>query len=369
MNRHTPQNRTESRLKSSEKHLTLKAKRGIILGVEMRSSEMKNGPGKYDRNGIDDFEVHEMFATEDKAEQWLIDIRWGGQIRCAYCESDKVKRYDNNRSSKRFYCSPCRRYFGVKVNTVMHKSKVELRKWAMLTYIISTELKSVSSLKLHRRIRVTQSTAWFMLHRMRKAMEGNIPEKFDGPVQVDETFIGGKAAKMSKSRWKKLKDMELLDGGSRHMTPVIGMRDQETGMVRATTIATPQKSTVQPFIEKHTHKDTVVFTDEARYYNGLNRPHGRINHKAHSYVDGEVTTNGIESLWSEFKRSIVGTFHNISPKHVDRYLAEFVDRHNFRPLDTIDQMIHLVQAMEDKRLTLDELTEYTGDNRYTVIME
>jgi len=329
----------------------------------------KKAPGKSYREGIDDFEVHELFSSEEKSEQWLIECRWGDQVRCVYCKSDKVKRYDKNRSSKRFYCSRCRRYFGVKVNTVMHKSKVSLRKWAYYIYIKSTELKSVSSMKLHRRIRVTQTTAWFMGHRMREAMSGNLPDKFNGPVEVDETFVGGKSVNMSHKRWRKLKNAGLLGGGSKSKVAVVGMRDRETGMVRAEVIPSPQKSTVQPFIEKHTHEDTVVFTDEARYYSGLNRPHGKINHKKRTYVDGEITTNGIESLWSEFKRSIVGTFHNISPKHVDRYLNEFVDRHNFRPLDTADQMAHLVQAMEGKRLTYAELTKYTGENRYTVIKE
>ena len=364
-----PEQLADSSIESYRTHLTPTQIRGIMLDIAREENEMK-APGRHSRKSIDVFEASEMFSTESKAEEWFIQTRCNGDVRCPKCNSDNIRRNDKVRMSMRFFCRPCRRYFSVKSGTVMHDSKLPLRKWGWILYEnSSTNLKGISAMKMHRSIRISYKSAWSVGHKVRAYMVGGIPEKFNGPVQVDEAFIGGKAKNMSASRWKKLKGMGLLGGGSNSKVPVIGMRDDETGMVRATTLPSVQRSTVQPFIEKHTHEDTVVFSDEARYYNGLNRPHGRVNHKKRTYVDGEITTNGIESLWSTIKKAISATYHNVSPKHVDRYVDEFVGRHNTRPLDTIDQMTEIVRNMEGRRLTVKELTAWTGDNRYTVIVE
>ena len=331
---------------------------------------MAKAPRQNHRGKIDVFEAGEFFGTDERAEEWLIQKRWNGDVRCPKCNSDRIRRNDKARLSMRFFCNPCRRYCSVKTGTMMHNSKLPLKKWAWALYENSSvNLKGISALKLHNTIRISYKTAWYMEHRIRGSLVGGIPEKFRGRVEVDECHIGGKAESMSKPRYRKLKDMGLLGGGARHMTHVIAMRDRATGMVVAEVLPTLQKSTVQAFIEKHTYPDTVVYTDEARYYKGLNRPHATVNHKAHQYADGEVTTNGIESLWSTIKTAIRATYHNISPKHVDRYVDEFVGRHNTRPLGTIDQMTEIVRNMEGRRLTYDELTKWTGDNRYTVIVE
>lgn len=349
--------------------LTLVQKRAIILGIASRD-EMPKAPGQNHRNHIASWEAVETFGNENVAEEWLIQKRWNGVVRCPKCNSDNIRRNDKVRLSMRFFCRPCRRYFSVKSGTMMHNSKLPLFKWALAMYEnTSVNLKGISALKLHHSVKVTYSTAWHLNHRIRASQVGGIPENFRGPVEVDECHIGGKAKTMSKSRYRKLKDMGLLGGGARHMTHVIAMRDRATGMVVAEVLPTLQKSTVQAFILKHTYPDTVVYTDEARYYIGLDRPHARVNHKAKVYADGEVTTNSIESMWATIKMAIRATFHNVSPKHVERYVFEFVGKHNARPLDTIDQMTMIVRNMEGKRLPYAELTKWTGDNRYTVIVE
>ena len=329
----------------------------------------KKAPGKSFRNGISLIDAVKMFDSESKAEQWFIENRWNGDVRCPHCDTDNIRRNDNVRMSMRFFCRPCRRYFSVKVGTVMHDSKLPLSKWGLAIFLMNTNLKGVSSLKLHRDLDIAQKNAWHMLHRLRAGFEGNMPEKFGGPVQVDEAHIGGKSKSMSHGRRAKMRDMGLLGGGARGKTHVVGMRDQETGMVRAEVVPDIKADTLQKFVLEHTNPDTVVYTDESTSYNHLPRPHGRVNHKAKQYVDGEKTTNGIESLWATTKRGIHGTYHNISPKHAQRYVDEFTGRHNVRPLDTEDQMGEVVKGMEGKRVRFDELTAYTGENRYTVIVE
>ncbi len=213
----------------------------------------------------------------------------------------------------------------------MHGSKLPLKTWGMALYILTTNLKGVSSMKLHRDLDVTQKTAWHLAHRIRKAWKHD-NQPFAGPVEVDETYIGGK--ERNKHESKRLR----AGRGTVGKVAVVGARDRETG--RVSTAA----------VESRTEPSAQVYTDEAAAYRGLDRSHEAVSHSAREYVHGMAHTNGIESHWAMLKRGFVGVYHQMSVKHLPRYVAEFEGRHNSRPLDTMEQMSVVAHHMEGKRL-------------------
>ena len=239
----------------------------------------------------------------------------------------------------------------------MAHSNVKLQKWAVAVYLELTSLKSISSMKLHRDIGVTQSTAWFMLHRIREAWNrpnGN-GNGFSGPVEVDEAYMGGKRRNMSNSKRK-----ELTGRGPTGKTAVAGIKDRDSNQVAARVVPNTKSETMSRFIMEHTDPDTVmVYTDDALTYHALPN-HETVKHSTGEYVRGQAHTNGVESFWSMLKRAHTGTFHKISPKHLDRYVREFSGKHNLRPLGTLDQMRMTVRSLAGKTLPYDVLTADNG---------
>ena len=153
----------------------------------------KTAPGKHYRNGITLAQLFQMFPDDAVAERWFVETRWPDGLRCAHCDGENVGERGNHPRMP-YHCRDCRKFFSVKINSVMHSSKVGYQKWAIAIYLMTTSLKGVSSMKLHRDIGVTQKTAWYMAHRIREAWEGDDDEVFAGPVEVDEAYIGGKEA-------------------------------------------------------------------------------------------------------------------------------------------------------------------------------
>lgn len=238
------------------------------------------------------------------------------------------------------------------MGTVMESSRIPLQKWLIAIYLHVTSLKGISSMKLHRELEITQKSAWFLSHRIREAYD--IPlELLTGPVEVDETYIGGKRKNMNK---KKRMELFKTGRGSVGKIAVIGMKDRGTNRVVAKPISDTTKETLHDFVNSLKTKDSMVYTDEHKSYKGL-KNHETVIHSVSQYVNGEAHTNGIESFWAVLKRGYHGTFHQMSVGHLHRYINEFSSRHNFRDRDTIDQMQEIIAGMVGKRLMYKNLVK------------
>lgn len=312
---------------------------------------MSNAPGKHFRKGLSLVELFKLFPDDATAEQWFIEQRWPTGVCCPHCGSLNVQSGTKHKTMP-FRCreyKECGKRFSVRTNTVMQASKLGYQTWVVAMYLLSTNLKSVSSMKMHRDLNITQKAAWHLAHRLRQAvMQPTVP--FSGPVEVDETYFGGKRKNMSAAKRK-----ELTGRGAAGKTAVVGVKDRDTNHVVAQVVDRTDSNTLQGFVGDQADADATVYTDDARAYQGLPYKHETVKHSVGEYVRDQAHTNGIESFWAMLKRGYQGTFHQISPKHLHRYVHEFADRHNIRPHDTLTQMQLLAQGMVGKRLKYEDL--------------
>ena len=311
--------------------------------------------GKSHRKGIDVMEMASMFATEEKAREWFEEWLWNGERCCVRCGSENT--HEASHKTMPYRCRDCKRYFSVRTGTAMERSKVPLRKWGWAIYLELTNLKGVSSVKLARDLGVTQTTAWFMQHRIREAF-ADVSVTFSGPVEVDEAYFGGKRKNMPKSKRAK-----LTGRGPVGKTAVVAAKDRETKQVAARVVEHTDKETLGGFVDEHAAPGATLYTDDSAAYN-TDRPHETVKHSAAEYVrylEGEtVHTNGVESFWSMLKRAHKGVYHKLSPKHLQRYVNQFAGRQNIRELDTLAQMQHVVAGMVGRRLMYRDLIADTG---------
>lgn len=290
------------------------------------------------------------FADLDNCEAYMAEIRWPeGKPYCLSCGSDRVGRIETRRLLR---CKDCRRQFSHKVGTIFEDSPLGLDKWFVAVWAIANCKNGISSHELGRAIGVTQKTAWFMLHRIRKAMETKDFSKFDGPAEADTTYVGGKADNMHAARREKL----IHGRGAVGKTAVHGVLQRTAGeapsQVRAVVLAGADLSAERGQIARTVAPGAEVFTDDARIYDPLGETfrHDAVDH-SREYVRGHVHTNGIENFWSLFKRTLNGTYTHVAPFHLGRYTTEQVFRFNARKGSDATRFRDALAGVFGRRLT------------------
>ena len=311
-----------------------------------------SGPGRAHRQGISLLELADIFPTEEVARDWFVRQRWPDGRFCPRCGSTDTTAPGGVLA---YWCPACRRRFSVTSGTALERTRLPLRKWVVAIYLFVISIKGVSSMRLHRDLGITQRSAWFVLHRLRLAFaDVGPPVLFLGPVEVDETYMGGKRKNMSNAKRKALAG---TGRGTVGKTAVVGMKDRATNAVRAVVVADTAKGTLQDFVRAHAAAGATLYTDEHGSYSGMDEfRHEAVNHSVKEFVREMAHTNGIESFWAMLKRAHTGTFHKMSPQHLQRYVDEFAGRHNIRDADTLAQMTAVIAGLVGKRLLHRDLT-------------
>ncbi len=302
-------------------------------------------------------EAIEYFSDLEVATEFVANLRWPDGAVCPDCG---MKEHSYLTTRRLWKCKNCKRQFSVKVGTIFEDSPVALNKWLAAIWEVANDKNGISSHELGRKIGVTQKTAWFMTHRIRLAMQTGSFEKygdkFDGAVEVDETYIGGKARNMNAARRRRW-ETEGGSKGHKGKTGVIGFKQRGGEVSVAVINGGTRKENLQREVRKRVRPEATVITDELQSYTGLDRhyQHKIINH-AEKYVDGMIHTNGLENFWSLLKRSLGGTYVSVRPYHLHRYLDEQAFRYNGREMADGERVQRLVGGIEGKRVTWKELT-------------
>jgi transposase-like protein len=311
------------------------------------------------------------FSDEYVCIDTVASMRWPNGPVCPKCGS-VAERQHFLKAQKRFQCRDCGKQYSVKVGTIFEDSAIKLDKWLTAMWLLANCKNGISSYELARDIGITQKSAWFMLHRIREAMRTGSVTKMggNGPVEVDETFVGGKMKNMHASRRAKLQTAAYQDGGysADNKTAVMGLLERNTRQVRAKVIPNARRDVLQAEILNEVAPKSMIFTDAHQGYASLAEKdfiHATVSH-LNEYVRGSVHTQGIENFWSLLKRSLAGTYVAVEPFHLDAYVAEQVFRFNNRatkdnPLNDADRFMLAVSQVSGKRLTYAELTGKVGE--------
>ena len=288
------------------------------------------------------------FNNEDTCKQAIIETRWSdGDVVCPYCG----QHHCATRKDGKFRCNKCKRNFSCKVGTIFEDSNLSLVKWFIAMYLISSHKKGVSSCQLARDIKVTQSTAWYMLQKLRLLYPQSDSEAFGGTVECDEVYIGGK----EKWKHKSMRTPHTQGRSTKTKTPVFGMMERSTivnakgrveniSYVHAFVVGNTNRATLQPIIQQFVEEGSRVITDELNPYNGLaalGYTHAIVNHGSEEYANGDIFTNSIEGFWSHFRRMITGCYHDVSDEHLQSYIDEAVYRWNTRKMSESERFAHM----------------------------
>jgi transposase-like protein len=262
----------------------------------------------------------EDFGTEEKCREVLEELRWPKGLCCTRCGGVKISRVEKR---NQYDCDDCRYQFSVTSGTIFHDTHLPLQKWFVAIYLTVESKKGMSANQMKRVLGVSYKTAWYLCHRIRTAMTEANPRKLKGTVEVDETYVGGEAKGYGRGKGKYLINKSIVAG-------IV----ERGGDVRLSKIKHADKKTLHAFIKGYTHPKTkLIVTDEWMPYKGIadhDTKHAVINHRQKEYVRGDIHTNTIENVWSLLKRSVAGSYHKISDKHIDRYLDELEWRFNNR---------------------------------------
>lgn len=303
------------------------------------------------KSDMDLMKLIAQFDTDDKCRATLEKLRWPDGVRCIRCESAKISR---NYKRNQFECDSCGYHFSVTAGTIFHDSHLPLRKWFIATYLICESKKGISALQLKRTLGVAYKTAWYLCHRIREAVKDADTSLLSGFVEVDETYVGGKAKNMHKD----VRARKIQGRGASGKAMVLGAIERG-GKVRLDSGLVANRETLRAFIAAKLADETAcIITDDLPAYDGcgdVNTRHEMVNHSKMEWVRGDVHTNTMEGVWSLFKRSIIGSYHQISVKHLDRYLDELEFRFNNRnnPYLFRDALLRLIASsnIEYKELT------------------
>jgi transposase-like protein len=296
------------------------------------------------------------FADPDRCLKFMVEIRWPDGVKCPTCGSKEVYFLESRRVWK-CKAKHAKQQFSAKVGTVFEDSPIGLDKWFAAVWMVANCKNGVSSYEIHRALKVTQKTAWFMDHRIRLAMQSGTFEKVSGEFEVDESFIGGLARNMHKNKKAK-----ITGTGGAGKAIVMGLLDRKTKKIRLRRVANTQRETLQGVVREYIEGGSYVYSDAWVAYNGLEREyiHQVIDH-AEKYVDGNVHTNGIENFWSLLKRGLKGTYISVEPFHLFRYLDEQAFRFNERKQNDGGRFISAMQGITGKRVTYEKLTGKTEE--------
>lgn len=314
----------------------------------------------------------QFFTEYENCRQFMISVRWlDGKVRCPYCDSEKVS-YLEKAKLYRCYGDHPKQKFSLKIGTVFEDSPIPLEKWLPAVWLMVNCKNGISSYELHRALGVTQKSAWFMLHRIRLAIQSKSFVKLGGPdsapIEVDETFIGGKARNMHRSKRERLSRSGGMQGGS-GKTVVIGAL-QRGGKIKTRVIPDRKYPAVQGAVRDFVEAGSAIMTDEYSGYIDLapEYDHQVVNH-LEKYVSGQVHVQGVENFWSLLKRSLGGTYVSVEPFHLFRYVDEQAFRYNNRatrdnPLTDADRFQYALSQIVGKRLTFAEVTGKVGETSF-----
>ncbi len=299
------------------------------------------------------------FAEFEHCREFMMALRWPeGVVSCPQCGSEKLTWLSKQRVWKCYAGHP-KPTFSLKTGTIFEDSPIALEKWLCAAWLLINCKNGISSYEIHRDLKVTQKTAWFMLHRIRLAMQESGFNRLGGEVEMDETFIGGKSRNMHKK--KRAEKIHGTGGADKEI--VFGMIERG-GKVRASHVGTRTKKELQAIVREQVAAGSAIFSDELKSYDGLDDTyqHGVINH-AVEYVNGNIHTNGMENFWSLLKRGLHGTYVSVEPFHLFRYIDEQAFRFNNRTFTDAERFTIVMKQIVGRRLTYKELT---GKNEESV---